>query len=564
MQKDSKILENNKESTSLENNENTKNNDNIIQLPHGLFEICEMSEDDVAGRVKIVMTALEIHSDNSKYNKNGITWLEEYVQENLSSIIGCPYTVCWLDEESQIPSDHGEMTYDENGDVQFEGVAVGSIQDAYIESRIIDGEEKKVLTTVGYIYRQRYPKFVDFLRQELKTNKVYGSVEINGKGKNKNIEYLDGNTNEDGTTKIGRIPTKFDFSGLSILYMTIPADDNSQILEINSKQNISDLSDNNQEKGGKNQDMENNMKLIVQGEKIVEINKLEAWDLRKILEKSFRIAIGDIYESYSYGYYVDMLYPLNSEFIIKKWTDGEQDKYYQSSYKMNENGQIVIGDIYEVEEDWVPKNNEKPIEMNKQGGESMDYKQQYEKMQQDYETMKKDFDTMKTSYEQMQQDYETMKSNCEQMIKEKETMSKDMETNSSKVNEVNEALVNANKQLEETNAKMNQMQEELNTYKVEHEEIIAEKKKAEINSYFENEIKKNNFTQEEINSLQTYVDKVDLDGLKNAETELCVKKFKEISQKKESQAEVNSFGFSFVHTKEVDNSDTDQIKLFNN
>ena len=96
------------------------------------IEICEMPEEEVAGRVKIKMSALAIHPDNSQYNSNGITWLEQYINDNLKSAIGMPYVVSWFDEENQIPSDHGTMSYNEEGYVEFEGVSVGSVQDAYI------------------------------------------------------------------------------------------------------------------------------------------------------------------------------------------------------------------------------------------------------------------------------------------------------------------------------------------------------------------------------------------------------------------------------------------------
>ena len=46
------------------------------------------------------------------------------------------------------------------------------------------------------------------------------------------------------------------------------------------------------------------------------------------------------------------------------------------------------------------------------------------------------------------------------------------------------------------------------------EEKDLEVKKAEINSYFETEVKKNGFTEVELNSLKAdFVDKMDFDGL---------------------------------------------------
>ena len=182
------------------------------------------------------MSALKIHESSEEYNDNGINWNEQFVKDNIKSIIGSPYVVSWLDEENQIPSDHGEMSYDEEGNLVFDGVAVGTIIDAFIETVEIDGINTKVLMTEGYIFKQRYSKFVDWLKYEVENGKVYGSIEINGKGKSKSIEYLDGGTNEDGTLKVPRTPTVFDFTALAILYIVNPADKNSIVFEVNSKE----------------------------------------------------------------------------------------------------------------------------------------------------------------------------------------------------------------------------------------------------------------------------------------------------------------------------------------
>ncbi len=113
--------------------------------------------------------------------------------------------------------------------------------------------------------------------------------------------------------------------------------------------------------------------------------------------------------------------------------------------------------------------------------------------------------------------------------------------------ETNEALVNANKLMEEANANTKALEDELNTCKTElntfkEKEALAEteKVKAEVNAYFENEISKNGFEEAEVNSLQEFVEKCDLDGLKKAEAELCAKKFKELLQKGDANVETNA------------------------
>ena len=503
--------------------------DLILNKSNTYIEICEISEEDLAGRVKIKMSSHLIHPDKTQWNKNGICWIEEYTQNNIKSAIGMDYVVSWADEENQIPSGHGNMSYDEEGNLQFDGVVVGSVQEAYITDIEIDGQLKKVMMTEGYINSQRYPLFVKWLREEIQNGRVHGSIEVNGKGKSKKIEYLDGDKNEDGTKKMGRIPVKFDFSGLAILSnIEEPADDDSIVFELNSK---------NQLKGGENL----TYKKIKDGKEI-EINELNYEDIACMITKAFNhlMNVDKKYDYYYEGYWIHKLY--QSRAIMKKYD--EPGCYYMVSFSIN-NSKIVLGDVAKAEEDWKPIEGETPVELNieklqeilsnnkdKEGELNMEYKEKYEALQKDYETMAKD----------------------------KELMVKDMEEKNAKMSEINEALVNANKMMEETNAKVATMEEEMNGYKEKYEAMMAEKnaaeeeaeknaKIAEVNSYFENEIIKNGFDETEINSLKSFVDAMDLNGLKEAERELCVKKFKELTSQN-SDTELNTKNAMFITIKE--------------
>ena len=521
---------------------------NIVSNTNNTYiEICEMSEEDLAGRVRIKMSSHLIHPEKEQWNKNGITWIEEYTQDNIKSAIGMDYVVSWADEENQIPSGHGTMTYDDDGNVQFEGVVVGSVHDAYIADVEIDGQVKKLMMTEGYINSQRYPLFVKWLKEEITSGKVHGSIEINGKGKAKRIIYLDGDKNLDGTKKMGRIPTIFDFSGLAILSsIEEPADDDSIVFEVNSKQDSLNINNiNNKEEGGKQEGMN-----LIFKSKTIEINNLDSYELEKLLIKAFRISIEDICDCDDHGYYVSKLYPINAEFIVEKWNRNGENKYYKSSYSIEESNKVVLGDIYEVERSWSPINNEKPIEINIGGGMEMD-----KELQAKYEAMAKDLEVMSANYE-------TMKANYENMEKEKEVMMKEMEEKNAKMSEVNEALVNANKMMEESNAKCETMMEEMNGYKEKYETMMAEKntaeaeaekatKLAEVNTYFETEISKNGFEEAEVNTLKSFVETLDLDGLKRAEAELCAKKFKEmVAKNANTDTEVNSANDMFISIKE--------------
>ena len=210
------------------------------------IEINESQEDKKAGRTLITMTALTIHK-RGQYQRRGMTWLEEYVQANIESIIGAPFVVCFIDDEKTIPSGHGKLTYDENGNCEFlDSDTVGSIQKAWIDEVETDGIMSKKLVVSGYLYNQRYPNFVKWLKNEVKKNtKVKGSVEANGKGDSKVIIYEGGGNGKDesGNWIVGRIPTVFDFSGLCILLPDVvtEADPGSEIVELNELQKSTEL-----------------------------------------------------------------------------------------------------------------------------------------------------------------------------------------------------------------------------------------------------------------------------------------------------------------------------------
>jgi len=481
-----------------------------------------MPEEEIAGRVKIKMSALEIVPDNSHYNDNGITWLEEYVEANKKSAIGMPYVVSWFDEENQIPSDHGTMSYDDEGNVQFKGVSVGSVQDAYIADVEIDGESKRLFMTEGYLYKQRYPLFIKWLKDELKNNKVYGSVEINGKGASKLIVYLDGATNEDGSMKIGRIPTEFDFSGLAILFLTEPSDKKSLVFEVNSK-------------GGKV------LNAKIKDGTAVEINKMSYDDIATLVTRSFNLAMGTGY----YTYYVHRFYPETGEVVLRNWDDA--GVYYMTTYQIDKTV-VKIGDIVKVEEDWKTVSQNTPVEVNatkikeylqKEGGSS----------QMNVEELNNKISELSGQITELN----TKITGFETEIVEK----------NSKIAELEGTLVEANKSLEETKAKFTEVETEVNAYREKEQKAAEDQKKVEINAYFDNEIPKNHFEEAEVNTLKEFVEKCDLEGLKNAEKDLVFKRFKEgkLSIETNTKEEKNDL---FFHVKEPKLNDVEAGKaLFN-
>lgn len=489
-------------------------------LNNQYIEICEMPEEELAGRSKIKMSALEIVPDNSSYNDNGITWLREYIDANIKSAIGMPYVVSWLDEENQIPSDHGIMNFDDEGNVVFDGVTVGTVLDAYIEDIEIDGETKTLLMTEGFIYRQRYPKFVDWLKTEIENGKIYGSIEINGKGESKIIEYLDGSTNPDGSRKMGRIPISFDFSGLAIMYLTNPADKNSIIFEVNSKE-------------GENKNMPNNKNIIIKSQ-IIEMNKLNYYDICTLITRAFNQAMGyNDCDCYCCEYDIHRFYPMESQVIFTKWR--EVGIYYSTTYKV-ENLNVTLGDIIQVKEDWTPTVDSQPVEINVQIIKEIisEQNQKGGKELMNVEELNTKISELSSQLTEVNSKVTELNS----LVVEKDT----------KIAELNEALITANKSLEEVNAKFSTLEVETNEYKESLNKIETEKKQVEVNSYFEVEIPKNKFDEAEVNSLKDYVEKCDLEGLKKAEADLIVKRFKE---GKLNNIETNSTKEDiFFHTKE--------------
>lgn len=259
------------------------------------IEINETAEDKKAGRTHIKMSALTIHQ-RGQWNRRGITWLRENVEKNLESIIGAPFVVCFIDNNKTIPSGHGTLSYDEDGNCEFlDSNTVGSIQKAWIENVEIDGVNSEKLVCSGYIYKQRYPKFVKWLKEEIKKGThIKGSVEANGKGDSKQIVYEDGSNGKDenGEWITGRVPVIFDFTGVAILLPDVvtEADSGSEVIELNmldetqsTDKTSDDINENKKEETtmpeGANDKtiVELNEKIVSQVEELNELkNKLSA------------------------------------------------------------------------------------------------------------------------------------------------------------------------------------------------------------------------------------------------------------------------------------------------
>lgn len=208
---------------------------NTEKIKARIYEIS--NKQSRGGKRKIKLIIHEIMPDSSHFQENGISWAEKYVLNALDSLKGAPIAVEFINEEKseifghgltdEIETDTGRMPIFENSTV------VGSIIEGYIDDVDFDGTIKKCLLADAWIYQQRYPKFVDYLIDNIPLGNVSGSVEINGLEENQNqIVY------EDGYKEQGRIPQKYTYSAHALLGQSVkPADPAAKVLEINQKLN---------------------------------------------------------------------------------------------------------------------------------------------------------------------------------------------------------------------------------------------------------------------------------------------------------------------------------------
>lgn len=167
----------------------------------------------------------------TKYNKNGITFIEEYCSQQLDSIKDMSVTVEFIDEERTQILGHG-LTGTEDGMPTFDNATVvGHFTEGYISDVEINGETKRVVIGKGYLDEMRYHAFIECLETDLSNgNSIEGSIEIYKSEGNEGIVYKKG-----GYPDAGRIPVIFQHSGWS--FVINAADPTSTLLELNSKNN---------------------------------------------------------------------------------------------------------------------------------------------------------------------------------------------------------------------------------------------------------------------------------------------------------------------------------------
>lgn len=164
----------------------------------------------------------------TKYNKNGITFLEEYAEKTLDSIKDMSVRVEFIDEDRTMISGHGETGIINDMPVFENATVIGHFIEGYIDDVVIDGETKRCVCGKGYLDEMCYPNFVAALEEDLNNGiSVDGSIEIYKTKDNDAIVY------KKGWLEKGRIPTEYVNSGWDMVMS--PADPASTLLELNNK-----------------------------------------------------------------------------------------------------------------------------------------------------------------------------------------------------------------------------------------------------------------------------------------------------------------------------------------
>lgn len=168
-----------------------------------------------------------VENVGTKYNKNGITFLEEYASKALDSIKDMSVRVEFIDEDRTMILGHGETGVNDGLPLFNNATNIGHFTEGYIADVELKGETKRCVCGKGYLDEMAYQPFIQSLEAQLNNgNSIDGSVEIYKTENNNAIVYLDGWHDK------GRIPTEYIHSGWDMVIS--PADESSTLLELNN------------------------------------------------------------------------------------------------------------------------------------------------------------------------------------------------------------------------------------------------------------------------------------------------------------------------------------------
>lgn len=197
------------------------------------------------GRRKFKLILHQIYPDEcienetgTVYNRNGITWIREYCEKALPSIVGMSLRVEFADQERTEIIGHGMTDQIDDEPIFEDATMIGKFTKGYIDEVEVDGEKILACIGEGEIDSQCYHNFVTKLDEDI-ADGVYpdGSVEIMHTEDNPEIVY------QYGYKEKGRIPKDFIYSGYCLIGVT-PADDTSRLVELNSKEEKHKMNEN--------------------------------------------------------------------------------------------------------------------------------------------------------------------------------------------------------------------------------------------------------------------------------------------------------------------------------
>ena len=252
-------------------------------------KVLEMgSKKTKSGRRYIKMALHTIHQNDEDVQDNGLHWVKKYVLNNIDTAVNMPICVEFTDDSKTVPLGHGytDQIEDENGNPMpvFENSeVVGVIEKAQIETITVNDSEVEVLAGEGYLFDQRYPNFVKWLKSNMETNTIKSSIELVGTEENNNQIVYDGEV-----TAEHRTPMVYSYSGTAILSVK-EADENAVVLEAAS------LNKNNKKESEVNVMDEKTLGLIADAVKgaVTETNAKNAEYEAKITELNQTIADKD-------------------------------------------------------------------------------------------------------------------------------------------------------------------------------------------------------------------------------------------------------------------------------
>lgn len=182
------------------------------------------------GKRRIEIVLHKIPTDPKETNRNGLHWSEENTLRNIETVKGIPICAEFMTDEKDIPVGHGFT-----GMVDIDGLpspayenseVCGSIDHGEIRDIEVNGEKIRALVGVGVLYEHRYPKFVQWVRDNVENSTIDTSIEIVGYEENDNkIIYEAGECSEKF-----RCPKEYQYSGTAILSV-LPADSDAIVLE---------------------------------------------------------------------------------------------------------------------------------------------------------------------------------------------------------------------------------------------------------------------------------------------------------------------------------------------